>query len=333
MGVPGTRRRPESDGDEDSDQPDLKLETETELLHWLAHLPFPEDESEWETHLKQIKAKLTHVISVNNKFWQHSKTEALLVQSGVFSEKMEQAQSEISKKDASLSAIASFFEQLVADLIDEAQKDPKTKLMNFARFTKLLETFLTLEQHGTWCAVGLVDIAGFKCYNDALGHVVGDRIIERVADLLRENIRADDLLAHQKRTGEEHSFQADRRHHSDWLHARFGGDEFCFFIPDLDQYEIACLVADRFRKAVEAHDWTAVDYRLVEPVRVDVGIACLQLGRAADRKRFVGRLGTELIERADRTMYDAKLKHANRICWKRIRIEDSRLVDVNDGDV
>ena len=71
--------------------------------------------------------------------------------------------------------------------------------MNFGRFTEQLESFLALEQRGRWCAVGLVDITGFKWYNDALGHAVGDRIIERVARmLLREQVRSDDLLAQER---------------------------------------------------------------------------------------------------------------------------------------
>ena len=70
--------------------------------------------------------------------------------------------------------------------------------MNFGRFTEQLESFLALEQRGRWCAVGLVDITGFKWYNDALGHAVGDRIIERVAQLLREQVRSDDLLAQER---------------------------------------------------------------------------------------------------------------------------------------
>ena len=70
--------------------------------------------------------------------------------------------------------------------------------MNFGRFTEQLESFLALEQRGRWCAVGLVDITGFKWYNDALGHAVGDRIIERVAQMLREQVRSDDLIAQER---------------------------------------------------------------------------------------------------------------------------------------
>src|SRR4029079_1417497 len=133
----------------------------------------------------------------------------------------------------------------VADLTDKSQRDPKTKLMNFASFTEQLESFLSFEQRGRWCAVGLVDITSFKWYNDALGHAVGDRIIVRVAQLLREQVRSEDLLA-QERPGRQLRE----------LHARFGGDEFCFLIPDLLEESQAYAIGERFREAVERYDWT-----------------------------------------------------------------------------
>src|SRR5260370_9743090 len=97
---------------------------------------------------------------------------------------MGRVQTELSARDATVSSISRYFEALVADLTDKSHRDPKTKLMNFGRFTEQLESFLALEQLGGWCAIGLVDITGFKRYNDALGHSVGDRLIARAAHLL-----------------------------------------------------------------------------------------------------------------------------------------------------
>src|SRR5207237_10072098 len=110
-----------------------------------------------------------------------------------FADKMTKVKHELSARDATVSSISRYFEQLVADLTDKTHRDPKTKLMNFGRFTEQLESFLALEQRGRWCAIGLVDITGFKWYNDALGHAVGDRIIERGAHLLRHQARAGAL--------------------------------------------------------------------------------------------------------------------------------------------
>src|SRR4029077_19676085 len=159
--------------------------------------------------------------------WQESKHDAVQALSAGFADKMSHVRTELSAKDATVSSISRYFEALVNDLTDKSHRDPKTKLMNFARFTEQLESFLALEQRGRWCAVGLVDITGFKWYNDALGHAVGDQIIERVAALLREQVRSDDLLAQERGT------HVDRGPRLKDLHARFGGDEFCFMIPDL----------------------------------------------------------------------------------------------------
>ena len=67
--------------------------------------------------------------------------------------------------------------------------------------------------------------------------------------------------------------------------ARFGGDEFCFLIPDLDHFSAAWIIAERFREAVERYDWMAEDPRLAEkPVNVDVGVVCLLLGPVGERR-------------------------------------------------
>src|SRR3954465_11352934 len=197
--------------------PDPQPQTRNELQGWVReHLKLP---APLETSLLTA---IDAVFSRHERLWQESKHEAIQALSAGFADKMARAKTELSARDATVSSISRYFEALVADLTDKSHRDPKTKLMNFARFTEQLESFLALEQRGRWSAVGLVDITGFKWYNDALGHAAGDRIIERVAQLLREHARSDDLIA-QERLGP----------HTEELHARFGGDEFCFLIPDI----------------------------------------------------------------------------------------------------
>ena len=261
------------------------------------------------------------VFTRHERLWQESKHEAIQALSAGFADKMARVKTELSARDATVSSISRYFEALVEDLTDKSHRDPKTKLMNFGRFTEQVESFLALEQRGRWCAVGLVDITGFKWYNDALGHAVGDRIIERVATLLREQARSDDLLA-QERPGPR----------SQDLHARFGGDEFCFMIPDLAECSQAHAVGERFREAVERYDWTAEDRRLAaQPVRVDVGVVCLWLGRVADRRFIARRLAADLIQRADKLMYEAKGERASHIYLVKTRIVDGALVETT-GD-
>lgn len=290
-------------------------QTRNELHTWVhAHLQLtPPLEA---ALLKAIDSVFTR----HERLWQESKHEAIQALSAGFSDKMTRVKHELTARDATVSSIARYFEQLVADLTEKTHRDPKTKLMNFGRFTDQLESFLALEQRGRWCAVGLVDITGFKWYNDALGHAVGDRIIERVAHILREQVRSEDLLAQE---------QAELDGHQRDLHARFGGDEFCFLIPDLVEYHQAYAVAERFREAVERYDWTIEDRRLsVQPIRVDVGVVCLWLGRAAERRVIAGRVAAGLVQRADTLMYEAKGERASHIHMVRMRVEDGELAEV-----
>jgi diguanylate cyclase (GGDEF)-like protein len=296
-------------------KPEESPQTRGDLQRWVRdHLRLP------PAALAELMAAIDSVFERHERLWQESKQEAVQALSAGFADKMARAKDELSVKDATVSSISRYFEKLVADLTEKAQRDPKTKLMNFSRFTEQLESFLALEQRSKWCAVGLVDITGFKWYNDALGHTIGDRIIERVAQLLREQARSDDLLAQERASGAKD------------LHARFGGDEFCFLIPDLDEYHQAYAIAERFREAVERYDWTLEDDRLaVQPVRVDVGVVCLRLGRLVERRFIAKRLSAGLIQRADKLMYEAKSERASHIYMVRLRAEHGELVEITDS--
>src|SRR5881398_3323438 len=300
-------------------------QTRSELQTWIRdHLRIA------STLEAELVAAIDAVFTRHERLWQESKQEAIQALSSGFADKMARVKTELSARDATVSSISRYFEQLVADLTDKSHRDPKTKLMNFGRFTEQLESFLALEQRGRWCAVGLVDITGFKWYNDALGHPVGDRIIERVAALLREQVRSDDLLA-QERLG--HASQERPGPRARDLHARFGGDEFCFLIPDLAACHQAHAVGERFREAVERYDWAQEDQRLaVQPVRVDVGVVCLWLGRVSERRFIARRLAADLIQRADKLMYEAKGERASHIYLMRLRLEDGVLIEVRNDE-
>jgi len=271
-----------------------------------------------------LMAAIDSVFTRHEHLWQESKQEAVQALASGFAEKMTRMRNELHTKDATVSSISRYFEQLVAELTDRTHRDPKTKLMNFGRFVEQLESFLALEQRGRWCSVGLVDITGFKWYNDALGHTAGDRIIERVAHLLRDEVRSDDIVAQDRRRSDTRSKD---------LHARFGGDEFCFLVPDLSECRQAHTIAERFREAVERYDWTREDPRLaVQPVRVDVGVVCLWLGRLTERRFIAHRLAASLIQRADELMYEAKGERASHIYLVKAKIANGEIVEMSDAD-
>ena len=194
--------------------------------------------------------------------------------------------------------------------------------MNFGRFTEQLESFLALEQRGRWCAVGLVDITGFKWYNDALGHAVGDRIIERVAAAAARAGRGPTTSSPRS---------APDRAAKD-LHARFGGDEFCFLIPDLAEYHQAYAVAERFREAVERYDWTLED----QPARRAAGArrrrrrlpAARARRRAPVRRPPPGGRADSARRQVDvRGQERARQPHPH----DALRVEDGDLIEITDG--
>src|SRR5687768_13172048 len=258
------------------------------------------------------------VIARQRQLIEESKHEAIRALSEGFAAKMERLHHQLTEKDVTVSNIARYFEEVVADLTEKSHRDPKTKLLNFDWFMERLESFLAVEQRVRWCGVGVVDINSFKWYNDTLGHAIGDRIIERVARILSDQIRSEDFLA-LERAGEGRD-----------LHARFGGDEFCFLIPDLPGCDEAFEIADRFKGAVEAHDWSRDDRRLAaRPVRVDVGVVCLHLGAIAERRGVARKLAAELIHRADTLMYGAKGKRAAHVYATAVQIESGQLKELN----
>jgi diguanylate cyclase (GGDEF)-like protein len=259
------------------------------------------------------------VFTRQQSLWQESKEEAIQALSGGFAAKVAKLRAELSERDVTMSSIAKYFEELVAGLTEKSHRDPKTKLMNFDWFMKQLESYLELERRVRWCAVGLVDITAFKWYNDALGHVVGDRIIEMVARLLGKQIRSDDLMA------QERGF----RPAANDLHARLGGDEFCFLIPDLGGATEAHAVADRFKEAVEGYEWTQLDPGLAEqPVRVDVGVVCLWMGKVSERRFAARQLALDLIRQADKLMYDAKGDRAGHGYVIEMKVVNGQLVEL-----
>jgi diguanylate cyclase (GGDEF)-like protein len=294
-----------------SAEPPRWPQTRTELDEWIRdHLTIS------PTDRARLLTAIDVVFTRHQRLWQESKEEAIQALSIGFREKIARLRTELSARDATVSSISRYFEELVDDLTDRSHRDPKTRLMNFDWFMQQLESYLELEQRVRFSAIGLVDIARFKWYNDTLGHGLGDRVLDQVATLLREHARAQDVLAKE--------VTSNRRVD---LHARFGGDEFCFLTPDLAGPAEARVIAERFRRSVEGYEWRRLDERLAQnPVKADVGVVCLRMGPIADRRFISRRLALRLLEQADQLMYDAKAEGSIRAHVAAMRVENGELV-------
>ena len=270
----------------------------------------------------ELLQRVEEMVARQRALLEESKHDAIRALSEGFAAKMERLQRQISEKDITVSNIARYFEDVVATLTDKSHRDPKTKLLNFDWFMERVESYLAVEQRVRWCGVGVVDINSFKWYNDTLGHAVGDKIIEGVARILADQIRSEDFLAVERGTEARD------------LHARFGGDEFCFFSPDLPGCHEAVEIASRFKSAVEKHDWSREDKRLsTHPVKVDVGIVCLRLGPIQERRGVARKLAGELIQRADALMYDAKGRKSPHVHTAAVGVVNGQISDIPADEV
>src|SRR5918993_1554800 len=252
-----------------------------------------------EPRASELLNAIDNVVASQRQLLEDSKHEAIRALSEGFSAKLDRLQQQLTEKDVTVSNIARYFEDVVADLTEKSHRDPKTKLLNFDWFMERVESFLAVEQRVRWCGVGVVDINSFKWYNDTYGHSVGDKIIEGVARILADQIRSQDFLAMERGEGRD-------------LHARFGGDEFCFLIPDLPGCGQAVDIAGRFKRAVESHDWSKEERKLISrPVNVDVGVVCLRLGPVSERRGVAPKPAAELSQRPHKVIYDANPDVAN----------------------
>ncbi len=76
-------------------------------------------------------------------------------------------------------------------------------------------------------AMVMGDVDWFKHYNDRNGHEAGNKLLRKLAAVLRSSIREDDLIC------------------------RYGGEEFLFFLAGVNSLEEACILTERIRKNVE----------------------------------------------------------------------------------
>jgi diguanylate cyclase (GGDEF)-like protein len=293
-----------------------RLQTRADLHRWVRE--------ELCLDLRREKAlfeAVDDVIFHYERVWRDSKEDALRVVAHGAAGRFNRMRDELTARDHTSSNIARYFEKLVEDLTQRAHRDPKTQLLNFGRFMEHVGLALSLERRGSWCAIGVADIRAFKTYNDRFGHASGDRIIERVANLLSREVRASDAIAHQPTLG----------HSTPPLHARFGGDEFCFFLSDLSNDVTASAIADRFRSAVAEHDWSVEDSRLTSgAVNVDIGVVCLRLGPLTERHGNSERIAQELFARADRNLYAVKREQRPYISCEWVQIQAGHLIDVDE---
>jgi diguanylate cyclase (GGDEF)-like protein len=153
----------------------------------------------------------------------------------------------------------------------QAHFDSLTGLPNRVLFFDRLNYALAqAKRHGRPVALLFVDVDRFKIVNDTLGHAMGDKLLQGIAECLRHAVRAEDTVA------------------------RLGGDEFAIVLPRLERPEHAALVAEKALTCL-ARPFVLEGREVVTSASIGVALS------SSD-----GSDAQSLLKRADKAMFQAK---------------------------
>ncbi|MBL9140821.1 MAG: diguanylate cyclase [Phycisphaerae bacterium] len=127
-------------------------------------------------------------------------------------------------------------------------------------------------RYGAPLAIAMLDLDRFKSLNDTYGHQYGDEVLKTLGTILSSTARATDLVA------------------------RYGGEEFVIILANTDAND-ALAAAEKFRAAIESHDW------LHQPITASFGVSSWGPGATT---------AADLMQRADKALYASKHGGRNR---------------------
>ncbi|MEW6093002.1 MAG: GAF domain-containing protein [Chloroflexota bacterium] len=190
-----------------------------------------------------------------------------------------QSERAIHRANAQLQLRLSEINALQAQLREQAIRDPLTGLFNRRYLEETLEREFSLaKRQGTTVCLVMMDIDGFKGFNDTYGHDAGDYLLKKLGDLFRKEVRRSDVSC------------------------RYGGEEFLIVMPGAP-LEQGVERAERLRKAFSSGKFRHMGVKLN---------ATLSLGVAIYPDH--GDNWEKVLHAADRAMYAAKAAGRNQTC-------------------
>ena len=180
---------------------------------------------------------------------------------------------------ASIALERSMYYALAGHLRELSITDALTGLFNRRYFEeRFYEELQRSERHNLSFSLLMLDIDDFKLFNDTEGHLSGDDVLRRIANIAKDSLRVIDVIS------------------------RFGGEEFAVIMPQTEREE-AFLVAERIRKSIKEQLTNSWDAFPKETITVSIGIATFP-SDGMNRK--------ELIQNTDRALYKAKMEGKDR---------------------
>jgi diguanylate cyclase (GGDEF)-like protein len=168
--------------------------------------------------------------------------------------------------------------KLMETLRESALRDPMTGLNNRRFLEEYVDTLVSSIQRRKGCmGIMMLDLDFFKMVNDTYGHDAGDAVIKALAKVLRQTVRASDMVI------------------------RYGGEEFMILLVDAPRADVD-LVAEKIRATVEA-------------MEIHAGTALLKKTISIGVADFPGDSDTfwQAVKFADVALYQAKETGRNRV--------------------
>ncbi len=171
---------------------------------------------------------------------------------------------------------ATLFEQ-VEEL---SYTDGMTALHNYRYFElRLKEEVLRHKRGRSGLSLIILDVDNFKNYNDHMGHPAGDEVLRKIARVLKETVRENDIVA------------------------RYGGEEFAIILPGEDK-KGTYVLAERVRAAIEE---TPFEHEELQPNgKITVSLGFASLPEDAETAE-------DLTYKADTALYQAKGNGRNQV--------------------
>jgi len=161
-------------------------------------------------------------------------------------------------------------------ITNQAQRDFLTGLYNRRYFFENMQSYIEKHNDDSF-VVAMIDIDDFKKINDTYGHDVGDKAIIEVAEILTSGTNYHDLVA------------------------RFGGEEFCVVLKDVDM-EQSYRILDKLRENIQNNVIECEKYENIS-FTVSIGVALFDGEESLE----------EVINQADMNLYKAKQNGKNQI--------------------
>jgi diguanylate cyclase len=166
----------------------------------------------------------------------------------------------------------------MATVQNEALLDPLTRLSNRRGFQRRIDEMLAAGADGlAGSSLLMADIDHFKQINDTHGHLLGDRVLQTVAEVIRGSVKGRDVAA------------------------RFGGEEFAILLPETP-LRGALVLAEQIRQTVARGRIRRIDRdETIGGVTISLGVANYRPGETLE----------QWLERADRALYQSKQRGRN----------------------